>query len=453
MTSAPHLNDADGAALAAARRTIEESLRALRELTPCILDMSAREATLAAAYGHTLDDKKELYRLARGFGLCDFGLPNFFDFPSVSDQFLDYIVAEDLDRDQFLVTLAVEPCEPDGPLPDHRALRRLHEAELTNVILLVEIRPSTLARVGRAQDQALGDIDRYITYFRDLFGPESARRGRIYVRIADAFDAFDEDPDFVARLFKYLGRTPTTGILFEDVRGSRFTFETHQLVKLMRHFNARPRKILVHPHSGNGLEDAAAVEAILAGADGVWAGFTPHAAQGAHGSALMFLTNLVRAGNPHVAEQFRLDTLSAVAERMWQIQDHHGIPPNQPVVGARAYRYVDQYFEQSDRPGDLDPAVIGRTPGYQITPAWAPTYVIGRRLTELGHGPEVCQDQDLLYTMRMLINRSQMEGRHLRFDDPEELGRLLERAQQYLASPEAPVAKRDASDVLTMRYR
>ena len=93
--------------------------------------------------------------------------------------------------------------------------------------------------------------------------------------MADIFDAFDDDPQYVVQVLKLLGASPITGILYEDVRGSRFTFESNALVRLMRRYVPPPRKILAHPHSGNGMEDAATIEAVLAGADGVWAGFTP----------------------------------------------------------------------------------------------------------------------------------------------------------------------------------
>ena len=125
----------------------------------------------------------------------------------------------------------------------------------------------------------------------------------------------------MAQVVKLLGASPITSILYEDVRGSRFIFESNALVKLMRRYLAAPRKILAHRHSGNGTEDAATIEAVLEGADGVWAGFTPQAAGGGHGSAVMFLTNLVRAGNPHVERLYQLEKLVEVARRMWQIHD------------------------------------------------------------------------------------------------------------------------------------
>lgn len=445
------LDDEDLGALEEIRDGIEAKMSRLRELEPCILDMSFREATLSSRYGHTLADKIELYELARDFGFTDFGLSNFYDFPSVTDQFLDWLLANDVPLDQFLVSIGVEPGDGGNAVARSPAVVRTEEAGIPNVILVVEIRPRTVELSGRDRERMLHDIDRYIRHYRAQLPPETERQGRIWIRIADIFDAFDDDPEYVVQVFKLLGASPITGILYEDVRGSRFIFESNALVRLMRRYVPPPRKILAHPHSGNGMEDAATIEAVLAGADGVWSGFTPQAAQGGHGSALMFLTNLVRAGNPHVQRLYQLRRLVEVARRMWQIHDRHDVEPNQPVVGERAYRYVDQYFEQGDLPCDLAPELIGATAGYEIMPAWAPTYVIGRRLEELGYDSEVCRNRALLHRVRALINEAQMEGRHVRFDDPDELAPVVERARLEVGTESANEERGDDHGVLTLR--
>ena len=451
LDSVVELDTEDLGALAEIRAGLDAKLSRLRDLVPCILDMSFREATLSSRYGHTLADKIELYELAREFGFTDFGLSNFYDFPSVTDQFLDYLLENDVPLEQFLVTIAVEPGDGSNAVARSPAVVRTEEAGIPNVILLVEIRPSTVELSGRDRQEMLHDIDRYIRHYRAQLPSETEQTGRIYIRMADIFDAFDDDPNYVVQVLKLLGASPITGILYEDVRGSRFTFESNALVRLMRRYVPQPRKILAHPHSGNGMEDAATIEAVVAGADGVWAGFTPQAAQGGHGSALMFLTNLMRAGNPHVQRLYQLEKLVGVARRMWQIHDRHDVEPNQPVVGERAYRYVDQYFEQSDLPCDLDPERIGATAGYEVMPAWAPTYVIGKRLEELGYEPGICKNRALLHRVRALINRAQMDGRHVRFDDPDELATVVERARREVAHHPGDDQPADDRGVLSLR--
>ena len=445
------LDEGDREALADVTRHIEAQRMRLRELVPCVLDMSFREATLSSRYGHTLDDEVELYELAREFGFTYFGLPNFYDFPSVGDQFLEYVQRNNLPLEHFLITIAVEPRDPGNEVAQSPAVVRTAQAGIPNIILLVEIRPSTVELSGRSREEMLHDIDRYIRHYRGELPAETAPGGHIYIRMADIFDAFDDDPEYVLQVLKLLGASDITGILYEDVRGSRFIFESNALVKLMRRYLAPPRKILAHPHSGNGMEDAATIEAVLAGADGVWAGFTRQAAQDGHGSAMMFLTNLVRAGNPHVQSLYKLEALTKVAQRMWQIHDRHDVEPNQPVVGERAYRYVDHYFEQTDLPCDLNPRLIGAEAGYEVMPAWAPTYFIGKRLAELGYAAEECTNATLLHRMRALINAAQMEGNHIRFDEPEEIQKLIVQAHEQLANDPQPVQRVDDQGILSLR--
>jgi len=432
---------------------IEERVALLRDAVPYVIDMSAREATLSSAFGHTLADKIELYELACDLGLRDFGLPNFFAFPSVSEQFVEHLLERGASLDPFFTTIAVEPLVPGQPFPAGPAARQTLHYGIPNIILLVELRPATIAALGQSPDAALICLRDHIRHYRALLPAETERVGRIYIRLADPFDAYDEDPAHLLRTVKMLGKEAITGILFEDVKGTRFPFETFALVRMMRRYHPRPRKILAHPHTANGTEDAAVLEAILAGGDGVWSGFTPQAAQGGHGSALMLLTNLMRARNPHVRRLFNTTKFQHVAERMWRIQDHCGIPPNTPVVGERAYRYVDRYFEQTDEPRDLDPALIGRKPGFQVTPSWAPTYVLGKRLEELGYGSNVTRHQPLLTRMRAMINASLSEGHHTRFDEPEEMRKLLEAALASIEELPAQEAVPDAAAALTQRYR
>ena len=447
------LGEEDEAVLRAAKDHIEDRVAILRDAVPTVFDMSAREATLSSYFGHTLDDKIELYELARGLGCNDFGLANFFAFPSVSDKFMDYLIEKGDSLDPFFSTIAVEPLVEGAAFPMGPAAQQTLNYKIPNVILLCEIRPKTVEMSGQTKEQALLGLRAHIRHYREILPAETERVGRIYIRIGDPFDTYDDDPEYLLQVIKMLGGEAITGILFEDVKGTRFPFETFALVKMMRHYHPKPRRLLAHPHTANGTEDAAVLEAILAGGDGVWSGFTPQAAQGGHGSALMFLTNLMRARNPHVQRLFNTRKFQEVAERMWRIHDRSSIPPNTPVVGERAYRYVDKYFEQTDEPRDLDPALIGRTPGYQVMPGWAPTYVIGRRLAELGHDAKLCNNHTLLVKMRALMNATLLKGEHIRYDEPEEMAKLLERALEEVGELPDDGEQVEAAAALTQRYR
>ena len=449
------LSAQDKSVLGEAIDYIEDRVKILRDVEPCLIDMSSREATLSSYFGHTLDDKKELYNVAKGLGFNDFGLSNFFAFPSVSDGFVEYLIEQKESLDPFFTTIAVEPLVPGQPFPRGPAATQTLNFGIPNVILLVEMRPSTLVSVGSSKEKMLADLKEHVLEYRRLLPEHTDRQGRIYIRFGDPFDTYDEDPEYLVQIFKMLSSLDVTGILFEDVKGTRFPFETFALVRLMRHYLPKPFKLLAHPHLGNGTEDAAALECILAGGDGVWSGFTPQAAQGGHGSALMLLTNLMRARNPRVREMFNTEKFQDAAERMWRVHDHCEIPPNTAVVGERAYLYVDKYFEQTDEPRDLDPALIGRKSGYQVMPSWAPTYVIGKRLEELGYGDNISKNNTVLTNMRAAMNRRLNTGEQIRFDDPENLKALLDDVLASLGADEDSIRseEQETTSALTQRYR
>ena len=86
------LNNDDEERLAEAVSHIEERVAILRDAEPYLIDMSAREATLSSYLGHTVEDKIALYEMARDLGFHDFGLSNFFAFPSVTDAFLATLI-------------------------------------------------------------------------------------------------------------------------------------------------------------------------------------------------------------------------------------------------------------------------------------------------------------------------------------------------------------------------
>ena len=126
-------------------------------------------------------------------------------------------------------------------------------------------------------------------------------------------------------------------------------------------------------------------------------------------------------------ETYRFERLADIADRMVNIHMGESVTPDYPVIGERAYRYLDPGFAQvAGRPCDLPPEWIGRTAGYRVTPGWAPTWVIGKRLEELGYPPEVFGDDDLLRAMRLRMAEACLDGEHVEFDRPEKLAELVE---------------------------
>ena len=428
------LTDDDREAVRDAKGQIDEKTARLRDVVPVILDLSCREPTLPAPYGHTLDDKKEVLRLAKEFGFTDLAVGSFFDFPNVDEQFCRYLNDQGDTMDGYFGNVMVVRAHKDKPFKPSYSMDRIAEFGIPNILLLTEIRPKTVQQNGASYDDYFADLIKSIEYMRAQVLPEaSERRGRIYMRFLDIFDAWDEDPDFVAKVMKLLSNMPIQAIIFEDVRGTHFPFQTAELVKLIRRYHPPPVPILVHPHSGNGLEDASVIEAVLAGADGVWAGFTPEAAMGAHGSTAMLFSNLLRAGNPHVKKNYDVKRLTEIADRMSRI--HMGEPIHQyhPVIGSKAYHYIDDQFEQVDLPCDLAPEIIGQEVGYRVTPAWSNPVVVGRRLEQLGYPAELTQDPNFIRECRIVMCDWNIAGRRFLADDPDELANVVAEAKDRIA--------------------
>ncbi len=435
------LNKGDKIAIAGITRRIDIKMARLRSMVPHILDLSALEGRLPSPYGHTLKDRIKLYKLAQEFGFKELALFSFFDFRNVDVQFLEWFVKNKKCMDG-IYTMVSTMGMKDGGLEEGASFTMNYGIEKTlwgkvpNTVIYLETRPSYLNEEGRTRDGLLRIIEDTVNYLRRHMPAEHVERsrGRIYIRLADIFDAWDEDPEFFVRMMKLFAALPINGVIFEDLRGTHFPFQTAELVKLIRRYNPSPRVVLLHPHSGNGTEDAAVLDGVLAGADGVWSAFTPHAAQGYHGSSMMLLTNLLRAGNKHVGKAYPFERLAEIAKSMVHVHMHESITPDYPIIGERAYRYLDPGFVQTDeRPCDLPPEWIGRKAQYQVTPSWAPLWVIGKRLEELGYPADVFENRELLRAMRLTMVDALLKGRHIEFDEPENLSNLVRQCSENLS--------------------
>ena len=102
------------------------------------------------------------------------------------------------------------------------------------------------------------------------------------------------------------------------------------------------------------------------------------------------------------------------------------ISPDYLIIGERAYRYLDAGFVQTaERPCDLPPEWIGREVEYQVTPSWAPPWVIGNRLRELGYPADVYENRELLRSIRLKMVDSLLKGEHIQFNKPKQLAKLV----------------------------
>ena len=426
------LDETDRKATEEVREIIARKLAILKNIKPFILDMAPREGSLPASYGHTLDDKQELLSLSKEFGFKDISISGYFDYENVDQVFAEQLKESGDSMDGYFSNLMPAKTEKDKPFKPTYSQRQFESVGTPNCLLLIYLEPELLKANGRTYDDLFRDIVRNVEYLRDILPQPTDRRGRIFIRFVDIFDAWDQDPEFLTRVLKLLQQLPIQAVIFEDVRGTHFPFQNAELVRLIRKYVTPPRLVLVHSHSGNGMEDAAAIDAILAGADGIWAGLSPHAAQGAHSSGAMLICNLLRAGNEHVKDTYAVDKLYPIVERMSVIHMGEPLHEDYPVFGKRSFHYIDEAFVQTGRPQDLSPEAIGHTSGWRITPALAMPAVIRNRLRELGYGKDIYDDRQLVKQVKILMSEANINGRRILADEPGVLDELIGNARERL---------------------
>lgn len=174
-------------------------------------------------------------------------------------------------------------------------------------------------------------------------------------------------------------------------------------------------RILVHAHGGLGnTQDAASVEAVKEGANGVWAAVIPQAAQSGHNSSLVFLDNMVQLGNPHALNDYWLHQAMHCARHIYTLNFNSYIIPNDcPIWGARVnqlthtafntvsgeeWRRREKYYNiwgsdeeaqiaRLTRPSDLDKDILrSQSTGgkYRISPLVSDVETWRQRVAELG---------------------------------------------------------------------
>jgi hypothetical protein len=83
----------------------------------------------------------------------------------------------------------------------------------------------------------------------------------------------------------------------------------------------------------------------------------------------------------------------------------------------------------TDQPCDLDPKRIGREPSYRITPTHSSPWAISNRLRQLGYPKSLYGDKTFIREIRILMAEANIAGRRAVFDEPDELGKLVDAAQ------------------------
>lgn len=427
-----------GHAIVEAMRTCEDRLR---QLDPVILDLSIREPAVGVARGHTVADKIALLELVREAGFRDILLATFDvslpDVPQVDDLFVQALIDRYTDLTGTFAFATIGR-HADGKFVPDVSMEKTKNYGIPNVIVDIDIARWNL-EISR--EQMVCDLVASIDWFAQNLTGDGGGAPRVYINYQDGVDAFFDDWEWIARLTQVLADQPAvTAVTFEDGKGTAFPFQIGAMTALIRGLLREDQLLLVHMHSGSGMENANLIEALFRGADGIWSGFTREAATIGHAPTSEFLANLARFKGSRVAAKYPLERFVPIAEKMTQINTLAPTPDDVPIVGRNAYRTMLTFFQQdADRAMDLPPERIGARAGYRITPVASDRLVIKGRLLEVAPGLSADTIADeLLDRMRALMRKDLCLGYRFDYDEPHGLLDLYTRARALMpaAAPE-----------------
>ncbi|CEM29686.1 unnamed protein product [Vitrella brassicaformis CCMP3155] len=427
------------------RRTTREQLRKANPLD--IIDHSIPESATTTPFGHTPDVKIRIFRKGRAFGFRDVAVVGHYygSMPRVEDRFAQLLRAEEPRMSGCWFMLGTG---------DDEALARLEASGIPNVMLDYTFAG---ARTGSSSLQSLQTtIGRIHEHFRRLdrdvvmaadndgmphedsqpsaSGYRWLKRNHLYINFVDLLDSdVSLDAPQVKEVIDSLTSESTAilkGICFEGGLGNADIDDYAEVTSRLRlSFPSGDFKLLVHSHAAphSDSSQAMAWECVRRGADGIWAGFIPQAAQTGHNCSMQYLGKLHSCGNGIVREIYKLDTAVQTARSLHELSfPGEPIPPDCPVFGSNAYSWVHSVFRHDRRtPRGLPPRAVGATEGARLAPMTTDVDVLVERLDGLiGNDFSSMQpDTKKAYALGVVITIQLLltEGHQCNFNDPDNL--------------------------------
>lgn len=411
----------------------QSKLDRLRLANPYLLDVSLREPCVSAPIGHTLQNKIALLGLADQFGIkdkliatLDYQLP---DHPEVEDDFCCYLRDTGHDMTGFFAFSAVGTTT-DGVFTPDLSMQKLVDYRVPNTLHEIYLLP-----VQQPTAEVLNNLCNSLQWLRTHVSGDHGGPCRIYVNIVDLIDTFYADRELACQVLECLAQQQVDAVSFEDGRGTFFPFQVSALVTSMKALLTPNQKVLFHLHTGNGMENAATIEALLAGADGYWGGLDKESSTIGHASISELVGNLVRIGNQQVTQQYRVDQMADICKAMHLINTEENPPDDWPIQGTNAYCQMLSAFEQRpDRFMDLPPTPMGEHYSYRIAPVVSDVPVIqGRMWQALG----IALDEPTAVQMILLMRQDLRDGWRIRYNEPDQLRTLYQRALQLVPATAA----------------
>jgi len=342
----------------------------LREMNVFVLDNSLRESTVAQTAGHTLHNKIEILDeikkcgfdnlLVGAFGgmlekdrrvddaFCE-NLGDHLNRADMADAW-NYAFTDISDNMTIVDKQATAVAYGEDNLP--AGLQKCQKYGIDSAVIEIDIKFTKTVPMT----EVIECLTFLLTWANANFKPlgKSKDRRRHMVNLRDLSVAMMVCPqralDFVEAVAKLPKEIRPSGILFEESLGEYFGDEVANWTSAIRNVMDRndwksefqrnaescDGMLLYHVHEEYGLANATVLDALAAGADGMWCGLSEEGAPMGHACSAVALTNLYRLGNEYVKAKYNTKNLVNAARKVSIATTGKPVPSKQIVYGSAA---------------------------------------------------------------------------------------------------------------------
>ena len=349
---------------------VVQVVKNLRQTRPVVMDHTVREPATTTPFGHTGYMKYLCLQIVQKMHLRNIAISGqYYGWSYTPEtQILEWMRLKKQSMDGMIIMFA--------PGKDDRqaGIQCIKDFNVPNAFLDLTMKASIRFKQTDFVASVIEAVEELDKIFKGMEGvPEdpwradgkvnsTAAKGEVSLNLVDLMEFCDlqhgggmnpekqKEAEAAFRTWKKseIFRRRVVAILTEESRGLALNSDYRVIVKWLReHFPVEEKyRVLVHAHAGDGnLQDAASIEAVGAGANGVWSAIIPQAALSGHNSSLVFLDNLLKVGNEFICKDYWIHEAAECARHIYYLNfNTFHIPDDCPVWGGRAKQEVHRAF-------------------------------------------------------------------------------------------------------------
>ncbi|KAL5271381.1 hypothetical protein ACHWQZ_G001877 [Mnemiopsis leidyi] len=439
----------------------------LRELDLLVLDTSIRETTVGSIRGHTLDNKREIFKEIKKCGFKYYVIEAFNTETRVGDVFVKSLndAGEDLSG-----AFAFSECwdvvknkiPQEEPIPV--GMRKCLQFGVPNVIIEVDL---CFYKVdyGRFDEGKICELlKKRLQWIKKNLSKDSLT----FVNLRDFSDAMASYPQRVWKVVNFLSSLPAgdriLGIMIEDL--GKYDKDhlggwTKALRSEMKRCGWEDGHLLVHVHEQWGLVQGNVLEMLAMGGTGIWAGICSEGAALGHADSCTTILNLIRLGNTKVLNNgINCQYLREAAINVTKIVTTEKPFERQPVYGERAtdmvFGFVFDQINNSEIETDSASLSGGRIPDFdlskflgvkselRITTMASPEMILLKLRSEFGDEPQFTID--IAGAMKDQIIKNLTAGRKEEYTSKSGLAMLFDQSGGHVTAKIAEIINATAEN-------